>query len=624
MAQLENANALQYQEVSDSDESNSSTESTVTPGPKDEDLAEYDEEDEEEPNNDSKGQFQPLLDENVFIIDETKDTLLVGLTEKQRIFVSGVFCLQVVKGGILYGHTHYSASKDTYTVWHPLCDSIPSIQSSFYAGWEEGVHISSEHEELVECDLKDFPCIIKLHNPKVDNLLEASELYSEVGNLWRKQGDFTQNFTSPQCGFAILHESLNQFSPLHITGEWLNVIERLGLAHKNSSHDMRVIVLGGKNTGKSTLLRLLAQNFLYGGSSQEEILYFDLDPGQPEFSPPDCISINQLSRFTKVLGKHMGQPFFSPIRQHYLGSNSPQDIPHLYLRCIDELVDYLDEQTYMGTSLMNLPGWIKGFGLNILNHVIRRYKPTHIVMLESKSSRQYFEELDTGTLFTSSLRDDYRAQILKVHTNFNSFEDSKFSAATLRTQNMLAYFHTQTKTKSLIKYNFTPLIMQPPLQISFGNRGVQGIRFFEEFEDIHKDDIKNALQGTVVGLYSCDDDEDNALRENITFQGAFPILKNLPSKIVFFSLALIHSIDVENRLMNVYIPGFRTNQLGSNSERKWIMIRGKSETPFCELYPSKTLFNGDKIPYISNERRKKYEYIWKVRRNVMRRGHHLK
>ena len=82
MAQLENANALQYQEVSDSDESNSSTESTVTPGPKDEDLAEYDEEDEEEPNNDSKGQFQPLLDENVFIIDETKDTLLVGLTEK--------------------------------------------------------------------------------------------------------------------------------------------------------------------------------------------------------------------------------------------------------------------------------------------------------------------------------------------------------------------------------------------------------------------------------------------------------------------------------------------------------------------------------------------------------------
>ncbi|GAV55701.1 hypothetical protein ZYGR_0AY00930 [Zygosaccharomyces rouxii] len=623
MAQLDNANALQYQDVSDSDESNSSTEFTVTPGPR-ESLAEYDEEDEGEPNKDLKGQFQPLLNENIFIINKNKDTLLVGLTEKQRIFVSGVFCLQVVKGGILYGHTHYSASKDTYTVWHPLCDSIPSIQSSYYAGWEEGIYISDEHEDLVECDMKDFPCILKLHNPKVDNLLQAKELYSEVGNLWKKQGNFIQDFTSPQCGFAILHEGWSQFSPLHISGEWLNTIERLGLAHKNSVHDMRVMVLGGKNSGKSTLLRLLTQNFLYGGSPQEEILYFDLDPGQPEFSPPDCISVNQLSRFIKVLGKHMGQPFFSAIRQHYLGSNSPQDIPHLYLRCIDELVDYLDEQTYMGTSLMNLPGWIKGFGLNILNHVIRRYKPTHIVMLESRSSRQYFEELDTDAFFTSSLRDDYQSQILKVHANFNSFEDKKFSATTLRTQNMLAYFHTQTKTKSLIKYNFSPLLMQPPLQISFGNRGIQGIRFFEEFEDIHKDDLKNALQGTVVGLYFCGDDKDNVLNEYITFQGGFPILNDVPPKLVFFSLALIHSIDDENKLMNVYIPGFRINQLDRSSKIKWIMVRGKSETPFCELYPSRTFFNSDRIPYISHERRKKYEHIWKVRRNVMRRGHHLR
>lgn len=624
MAQLDNNTALQYEEASDSDESTSSREFPVTPGPREEISADYDEEDEEKPGKDLKDQFQPLLNENLFIIDETNNTLLVGLTEKQRIFLSGVFCLQVVKGGILYGHTHYSASKDIYTVWHPLCDSIPPIQSSYYAGWNEGIYMDDGHKDLVECDLKEYPCIIKLHNPKVDNLLQMSELYPEIGNLWKKQGDFIPNFTSPECEFAILHESWSQFSPLNINEEWLTTIEKLGLAHKNSVHDMRVMVLGGKNTGKSTLLRLLTQNFLYGGSSQEDILYFDLDPGQPEFSPPDCISVNQLNRPTKVLGKHMGQPFFPAIRQHYLGSNSPQDIPHLYLRCIDELVDYLDEQTYMGTSLINLPGWIKGFGINILNHVIRRYKPTHIVMLESKSSRQSFEELDTEMLFTSPLRGDYHSQIFKVHANLNSFEENRFSAATLRTQNMLAYFHTQTKTRSLIQYNPKPLITQPPLQISFGNYGIQGIRFFEEFEDIHKDDIKNALQGAVVGVYSCVAGEDSLLKNYTTFQGPFPILKNLPPKVVFFSLALIHSIDTENKLMNIYIPGFRANKLNKNSEVKWIIVRGKSETPLCELYPSRTFFNTDRIPYISHERRKKYEHIWKVRRNIMRRGHHLR
>lgn len=620
MAQVENENTLQYQEASDSEDSNSSRESIITPGPKDKDLAKY-EYDDDEPNVDFNGQFQPLLNENVFVINETKDALLVGLMGKQQIFLAGVFCLQVVKGGILYGHTHYSASKDIYTIWHPLCDSIPSIQSSFYAGWEEDIHISDEHEDIVDSDMKDFTCIIKLNNAKIDNLLQVNKLCSEVKNPWILQGSSVQNFTSPECGFMILQEGWNSFAPLSINGEWLNVIERLGLAHKNSSHDMRVMVVGGKNTGKSTLLRLLAQNFLYGGSSQEDILYFDLDPGQPEFSPPDCISINQLKKFTRVLGKHMGQPFFPLIRQHYLGSNSPQDIPHLYLRCIDELIDYLDEETYMGTSLINLPGWIKGFGLNIINHVIGRYKPTHIVMLESKSSRQYFDELDTDTLFSSSLRDDYYAQILKIPANFNSFENSKFSAANLRTLNMLAYFHTEAKTRSSIKYNFSPLLLNPPLQVSFGDCGIQGIRFFEEFEDLHKDDIRNALQGSMVGLYSC---YERQLRDYVEFRGAFPLLKELPSKIEFFSLAIIHSVDLENELMNIYLPDFKANRLDSNPGIRWIIVRGKSETPLCELYPSRTFFNGDRIPYISTERRKKYEHIWKVRKNVMRRGHHLK
>lgn len=624
MAHLNNANALQYQEASDSDESSSSKELTTTPDLRKEVLEEYDEEDEEEPQENSAVQFRPLLNENVFVINKSNDTLLVALTKKQCIFISGIFCLQVVKGGVLYGHTHYNASKDTYTVWHPLCDSIPAIQSSYFAGWEERVYIDNEDRDLVERELEDFPCIIKLHNPRVDTLLQSSELYPEVGNLWKNQENFIPNLTSPQCSFTILRESESQFLPLHITGEWLNTIERLGIAHKNSAHDMRVMVLGGKNTGKSTLLRLLTQNFLYGGSSQEELIYFDLDPGQPEFSPPDCISVNQLSRFTKVLGRHMGQPFFPVIRQHYLGSNSPQDSPHLYLRCIDELVDYLEEQTYMGTSLVNLPGWIKGFGLNILNHVIHRYKPTHIVMLESRSSRQYFEELNTDTLFTSSLRDNYQPEILNVHAKLNSFGENKFSAATLRTHNMLAHFHTQAKNRSLIRYNFTPLVLQPPLQISFGNHGIQGIRFFEEFEDIHKDDIKNALEGTVVGLYSFSDNGCHKLKDNTTFHGVFPMLKNLPSDIMFFSLALIHSIDIGNKFMNIYIPSFKTNQLDCSSGTTWLIVRGKSETPFCELYPPKIFSNSDKIPFISHERRKKYEHIWKVRRNVMRRGHHLK
>lgn len=616
MAQSSNEDAFNYQDSSDSDSSTSSREPTVTSRDEKFDNADYD--DGDQGIGDLEGPFRPVPNNNIFLIDERNDELLIGLVEKQRIFISGVFQLQIVKGGILYGHAHYNASRDRYTVWHPLCDSIPPIQSSYYAGWEEGIHIPEKHKDIVCSDLQDFSCIIKIKNAPVENFMDISNLYPEVKNLWKIQQNAVDSFATEKCGYRILVEGLDAFIPLHISGEWLTIIEKMSLAHKNSSHDMRVMILGGKNSGKSTLLRLLVQHFLYGESSDDEIIYLDLDPGQPEFSPPDCISLNQISRFSKVLGKHMGQCFYEILRQHYLGSNSPQDIPNLYLQSVNELIDHLDEQVFMGTSVVNLPGWIKGFGLNVLNHVIAKYKPTHILMLESKSSKQYSDELNCDSVFESAVRGEYQAQVTKINANFNKMGESKFSAPNLRTFRMLSLFHTQEKSKISLKYDFNPLVTRPPLQISFGFRGIQGIRFFEEYEDLHKDDIKNSLEGTIVGIYCCPFD----VKDLLTFKGSFPILKDFPEGTTFLTLALIHSIDVNKKLMNIYLPEFQITNMDQNPELKWFIARGKSETPLCELYPSKNFFGNSDIPYISCERRKKYEHIWKVRKNIMRRGHH--
>ncbi|CDH17921.1 related to Polynucleotide 5'-hydroxyl-kinase GRC3 [Zygosaccharomyces bailii ISA1307] len=627
MAQVGNDDVLNYEDSPDSDTSTSSRELSTTIRKENDDKAEYDDEfevndDDLDPGQDYEANFRPIFTVNVFSIDEENDAVLIGLTEKQTVFISGVFQLQVVKGGILYGHVHYNASKDTYTVWHPLSDSIPSIQSSFYAGWEEGIHIHDKHRDVVYSDLHDFPCIIKIRNAAVRNLMAISDLYPEVKNFWRMQQNLDQNFTSKDCGYQILKENVDFFIPLHISSDWLTIIEKLSLIHKNSSHDMRVIVLGGKNSGKSTLLRLLAQNFLYGGSSEEELLYLDLDPGQPEFSLPDCISLNQVSRRSKVLGKHMGQCFYEVLGQHYLGSNSPQDIPDYYLQCVSELINLLDEQTFMGTSIVNLPGWIKGFGLNVLNHAIAKYKPTHIIILESKSSKQYFNELNVEDIFESTTRGEYRAEIMKVNANFSNPDEFRFSPPNLRTFRMLSHFHTQTKGKAYLEYDFKPLVMKPPFQVSFGFRGIHGIRFFEEFEDLHNDDIKNALEGTVVGLYYTLLD----LKSFVTSKkGPFPILKSFPPGATFFTLALVHSIDVNNKVMNIYLPEFKAANVDKNPDVKWILVRGKSETPLCEICPSRNFFRGtSEIPYISFQRRKKYEHIWKVRKNIMRRGYQKK
>lgn len=569
----------------------------------------------------SSQSFYPLLNYNVFIINRDTDTILIGLREKQRVYFCGIFQLQIVKGGIVYNNSHYSASKDYYTMWHPLCSSVPAIQSSYFAGWKEVSHLELRHKDYLTDELKDFHCVIRVRNSTVDGLFQASELYRDVKYLWRSFGGSMHSILSNNCKYSILKEDVDPFIPLLISEEWSTHIDKLSLAHNNSIHDMRVMILGGKNSGKSTFLRLLVENLMTSRSSQrgdKDLWYFDLDPGQPEYSSPECISLNELHGGSKVRGSHLGQPFFETLQEYYIGSNSPQDVPGTYLEKIDNLVELLEVESYVGTSLLNLPGWIKGFGINVLNHVIQKYKPTHIVILETNTSKKHLEELIIPTQFSTTACLEYEPETFRIKANFIKSEESRFNAAQLRTFKTLAYFHTTEKNKVDLKYDFTPLVMRSPFQLSFGSQGIRGIHFFEEFRDLNSNDIKIALEGTIVGLHTYQTDSTE-----ITHKGIFPILNKIPREAVFRGLALIHSIDMAEKFMNIYIPYFLAKNLDKNPKTAWAITRGKTETPLCELSPPGGVFPNKETAYISTERRKKYEHVWKVRKNVLRRGHHM-
>lgn len=80
--------------------------------------------------------------------------------------------------------------------------------------------------------------------------------------------------------------------------------------------------------------------------------------------------------------------------------------------------------------------------------------------------------------------------------------------------------------------------------------------------------------------------------------------------------------------MNIYVPPFHKENLDEQPEdAKWIIVRNKTETPFCDLLPSHRAITWDpstQIPFATFERRKKLEHVWKVRKNVMRRGQFMK
>lgn len=587
-------------------------------------MEEYEDDDDKKLEETAKHTFSVAVNENCHFVDPEHDTILVGLREKQKIYISGVFRLQVVKGGIVHNNIHFNASSECIDVWNPLCNSVPGIQSSFYAGWEENVPIEGRYREVVLEDLKDYICVIKVQNGFVEGLMDAGELFPDVRCLWKTSDCQKLSLQSDNCTYCILREDVDPFTPLHITNEWSETIERLNVVHKSSMHDTRMMVIGGKNSGKSTFLRLLTESFLFNGnnqSSDNELLYLDLDPGQPEYSDPDCISLTRVHRSARIFGRHLGQPRFESLRQHYVGSNSPQEVSSFYLECISDLISHLEELNQMGTSLVNLPGWIKGFGLNIMNRILSIFKPTHVVVLESKGSKRHLNDLNLDLTFNSSSRSNYKPVISTINGVSSNPDEFRFQAPQIRTFKTLAYFHRKEGPGRNIAYDFSPLLMRAPVQISYGNSGIQGFKFPEEFAGLHEKDIKTALEGTIVGLY----ESKKTLVDLVIRKGPYPILNRRPAEAEFVSLALVHSVDPENMFLNLYLPETHLNYVRSTSQDSWLIIRARTETPFCELLPRNNILSGvDHIPYVSFDLRKKHEHVWKVRKNVMRRGHHIK
>lgn len=611
-----------------------SREPTVTT----EDNAEYEDYDNEEKSSISESfYFSPRKDYNLYIFENNNnasDCLIIGLKEKQSLYISGIFNIQVIKGGIMYNNVHYNSSENMTTMWHPLSNSVPAIQSSYYAGWEEPKDYSQKYSKAMNPEYyTEFVSILKLTNSKIEGLTEAYRLFPDVRYLWKCK-DYS--LTSDRFNFCILNEKKDSFNPLKVPDTWAQSIDKLQLFHRNCTYDMRVMVIGGKNSGKSTFLRLLMEKLFsqsnYNSSAREDetVMYLDLDPGQPEYSHPDCISLNQINQFYKSLGQKFAQHSFNTLQQFYLGTSSPQDDPQTYLNLVDRLMTTFEEQSFVGTSFLNLPGWIKGFGMNIINHVIRKYKPTNVIILDTGKSHA-FDELDIPPIFSNPLQDNYKVNILKVpafkgpqeYYSESNQPQLKFNAPQLRTLKTLLLFHNTDKSNTSLKYDFTPLLLNSPLCISFGNTGIRGIQLPEEFKNMHAEDIKGALEGTMVGLHTIEDDVLLDVKAN----GSYPIIQNnLVESLKYITLAIIHSIDETKNVIRMYIPASKINSIkASEKSMKWVIYRNKSEIPFCELYPpSNTLegkINMDNIPYVSVKRRKKHEHVWKVRKNVQRRGH---
>lgn len=173
-------------------------------------------------------------------------------------------------------------------------------------------------------------------------------------------------------------------------GPWLPTIQQLLI--RKAPLVPKILVVGAKGNGKSTLCRVLINTMLTlkssetGGSEEirNGVLFLDLDPGQPELAPPGIIYLAHV--YVPLLGPSFanvivpGMRDRKMVRMHYIGANTPQEFPTHYQRCVSDLLSLIRDYDRM-PLVINTCGWNSASYQTMLSSTFRGNLLTNIIQL---------------------------------------------------------------------------------------------------------------------------------------------------------------------------------------------------------------------------------------------------
>lgn len=273
-----------------------------------------------------------------------------------------------------------------------------------------------------------------------------------------------------------------------------------------------VMICGPKGSGKSTFCRILANSLLNVNPDPRSsnrrgldgIAFLDLDPGQPEYSPPGEISLLHLRSYN--FGVPFTHPMLNPkednvlIRAHHIGHVSFKDDPGHYQRCaFDLLAQYKNmlSRYPLVPLIVNCSGWIQGSGSEVLVELIRHWPFTQVVY--------------TSTLGPVELVETLQESAHKARTHFSTLktqptQNTSRDAADMRMMRTLSYFHLDEPEGRELRWNSSPITQIPPLTVRYAGpkQDIFGIMIYGEEQD--PEFIPGILEGSVVGLVAIEDD----------------------------------------------------------------------------------------------------------------------
>ena len=186
------------------------------------------------------------------------------------------------------------------------------------------------------------------------------------------------------------------------------------------------MITGAKGTGKSTLLRYMTNRLLslrnnsnYNGSKIGGVAILDTDVGQPELAPPGLL------RLAIVRSPLLRPPYWNlvdggtereeakddidenndddddddgdgnveVISSVFFGAVTSKVDPTRYINAVQMLMEKYETEVVQTSPdpiplLINMDGWVKGMGYQILTTLIDIIRPTHLIQILGETKGQ--------------------------------------------------------------------------------------------------------------------------------------------------------------------------------------------------------------------------------------------
>lgn len=594
--------------------------------------------------------FSPS-DDNLIVLN---DYITVGLKVNEYILLEGQCYLTILRGAAMINNLHYiQAHPDKrLTIYAPKSQSFPVISSTQVIDRSEIQDSRTpENEHLFS---NSFKTVIKLEN-LFSGLENIGNYYSPFRSLFHSNAFKDEDELDE---YELLFQTYSFriiFNPSNTPGiqtenVWSNEIHELVEKSATEPDPQIFMAVGNKNSGKSTLTKTIMNAIIL--RTKGTVAYLDMDPGQSEFSIPYTLSLCTFS--SPIIGSNIIKMNDDSRISYYYGFTTPQVQPEQYCRIIKALFrDFSLRYKPKGIPLLiNTPGWVKGYGKELLIELTRELSPDVLLLLSNNLDVNSPDnmEISSGLTYGSIM-------------NFPAiYQLSKYSSHQLRTFNKLVYFHEEDE----INFRFeTHMLSSSPLKLSYHThefndfKGISLVCILNYDTDIsfNLEDLVSMIEATMFGVY---------LVENEFFVNAIsPLMRYVENESIpfylnssdycrlidydasvfnFVGLCIVHSVNTEGQFLNLYMPKFVENVIQDmmvKKDYKLILTRGEGEIPSSEFImpelllaqqkqmreqnkKGKGLNNISKIPYVSFDSKSRVGGVWKIRRNVMRRGHNIK